>query len=158
MGSGDADDVVTEIADQALQIHCDKRLILDDQYVGRNFGSHLPPGRIDQLADLGHVRLENEGHLLLGKAFQRKQQKGLTWQWRDIGQPALGRHRQRHHLGILVEGDRIPDLSEEPEQTCPRSVLLVQQGLILQQSLKHGSNVGVAGGLISRQGTGIPPQ
>ncbi len=62
------------------------------------------------------------------------------------------------HVRDIVERNRIPDLGEQPEQPGAGPVPLVEQGGILEQGLKHGSDIGVAGGLVSRQRPGVPPQ
>ncbi len=158
MGTRDADHVVTEILHQAFEIHRDEGLVLDDQHVGGDLGGHFAAGGIGQLAGFGHIDAENPGHFLFGKTFQRQQQKGLPRQRRDVRQPPFRRHRQGGDVGIVVERNRIPDFREQPEQAGARAVLLVEQGRVLQQGFQHGPDIGVAGGLISRQCTGIAPQ
>ena len=61
-------------------------------------------------------------------------------------------------VGIVVERDGIPDLREQPEQPGARSMLLIEQRRILKQSFQHGSDIGIARGLVSRQRAGIAPQ
>src|SRR5262249_29481886 len=101
---------------------------------------------------------KNEGDFLFRKAFQRQQQEGLARQRRDVGQPPLGRHRQRRHVGVFVDRNRIPDPREQAKQSGARTKLLIQQRRVLEQGLEHGRDVSVARRLASRQGTGIAPQ
>ena len=102
------------------------------------------------LPDLGDVGMQHEGDLFLGEAFQRQQQERLPRQRRDVRQPPLGRHRQRPHIGVVIQRDRIPDLRKQPEKTGARAVLLVEQRRILQQGLQHRRDIGVAGSLACR--------
>ena len=121
-------------------------------------GGHLAARTVGELAGLGDVGAENESHLLLGKAFQRQQQEGLPRQGRDVRQPPLRRQRQRRHVGVLVDRDRIPYLGEQAEQSGTRTVPFVEQRAVLQQGLQHGPDIGVARGLVPGQRTGIAPQ
>jgi hypothetical protein len=49
-------------------------------------------------------------------------------------------------------------LRKQPKQSDAGPVLLVEQGGILKQRFKHGSDVCVARRLVSRQRTGIAAQ
>ena len=158
MGARDADHVVAEIAHEALEIHRDEGLVLDDQDVGGDLGGHLAARGIGELAGFGNVDAEDVGHLLLRKAFQRQQEESLARQRGNIGETALRRHRQRRHLGIVVERNRIPDLREQPEQAGPGAMLAIQQRGVLKQGLQHGRDIGVARRLVSGQRAGIAPQ
>ena len=84
MGAGDANHVVTQIPHQALEIHRDEGLVLDDQHIGRDFRRHFPPRRIGEPAGLGDVGSKDECHLFLGEAFQGQQQERLARQRGDV--------------------------------------------------------------------------
>ncbi len=86
MGAGDADHVVAEIFHQALEVHRDKRLVLDDQHVGGDLGGHFAAGGIGEFSGLGDVGAEDVGDFLLGKTLQRQQQERLAGQRRYVGE------------------------------------------------------------------------
>ena len=46
MGAGDADHVVAEVLHEALKVHRDEGLVLDDQDVGGDFRRHLAAGGV----------------------------------------------------------------------------------------------------------------
>ncbi len=93
MGPRNADDIMAQILDQALQIHRDEGLILDDQHVGRDLGGQFATRLIGEPAGLGNIRAQNEAYFFLRKALKREQEEGLPRQRRDIREPAFGRHR-----------------------------------------------------------------
>ena len=158
MGARDADNVMAEIFDEALKIHRNECLVFDNENIRCDFSGHLTSGRIGQCANFADMRIEDESDFLFRKSFERQQQEALARQRRDVRQPALRRHRQRDDIIVVIHGDGIPDLREQTKQTRARSVLLVEQRLILQQRFKHCPDIGIAGRLISRQRTGIAPQ
>ena len=112
MGSGDTDHVVPQILHERLEIHRNECLVLDDQHVGGDLGRHFAAGGVREAARLGHVGAQNESDFFFREALQRQQQKGLARQRGDVGKPALRGQRQRGHLGIVVDRDRIPYLRE----------------------------------------------
>ena len=89
--AGDTRDTVAKALDDALQVHGDHRLVLDDQHVGRDLGGDLAPCRIDQLVDFGGVHAEYQGRLFTGEAFDGGQQKRLPGQRRDLLELAVER-------------------------------------------------------------------
>ena len=148
---------VAEVLDQAFQIHGNERLILDDENVGGDFGRKLAAGRVGILADILRVAIKDEGDLILGEALQREQQEDLARQRRDVRQPLLGARMQRHHVGILVDGHRVPDFREDTEQPGAGTLAFIQQVSVLQQGFQHGRHVGIARRLAAGQGAGIAP-
>ncbi|MGX0997854.1 hypothetical protein AB7M38_005146 [Bradyrhizobium diazoefficiens] len=62
------------------------------------------------------------------------------------------------HLGVVVDGDGIPDLGEQPEQARARAMAFVEHGGITEHGFQHGCDIGVAGSLAARQGACIPAQ
>src|SRR5581483_1219019 len=65
MGASHADDMVTEIPHQAFKIHCDKRLVFDDQNIGGDLSRHLSPGGIGKSTCLSNIYPEYESDFLL---------------------------------------------------------------------------------------------
>ena len=72
MGARDTDHVMAEVLHQALEIHRDEGLVLDDQHIGGDFRGHFASGRIGEPAGFRHIDVENEGDLFLRKTFQRQ--------------------------------------------------------------------------------------
>ena len=63
MRAGDAVDPMAERLDQALDVHGDQRLVLDDEHVGRDLLGDLAAGLVDELRDLGLRFAQDVGDL-----------------------------------------------------------------------------------------------
>ncbi len=159
MGAGDAHDAMAEPFKDAFEVHGDHRLILDDEHVGRHLRRDLPPGLIDKAFNLVGITIENAGNVLVGKAFDRAEQKGLPRQRRDGFELAVGRRRHASlHLRFEVEADGAPQPGEDAEQGNARIQGAVEQRRVLDQDLKRRGDIGVPGALRAGQRSRKTPQ
>ena len=69
MSASDAHDAMAKTLDDALEVHGDHRLVLDDEHVGRHLRGDLAAGLIDQLLDLGLVEVEDARDLRDAKSL-----------------------------------------------------------------------------------------
>ena len=154
-----AHDPVSQALDDAFEVHGDHRLILDDEHVGRDLGSDLAAGLVDQFFHLSLVETENGGDVSDREAFDRAQEEGLARQRRNRFKLVVrGRWGTRLDIGLEIDADRVPQTGEGPEQGNPRIDLRIEQRGVLDQHFKRGGDIGVAGSLVARKRAGKPPQ
>ena len=61
MGAGHADDIVAEILHEALKIHRDEGLVLDDENVGGDLGGHFPARGVGKFAGFRDILVTQGG-------------------------------------------------------------------------------------------------
>ena len=159
VGAGDAGDVMAHCLDDALQVHRDDHLILDDHDLAAQRLAHLVQGDLDQFLRLGSLDLHHAGDLVGAQLLDRAQQQCLARVWRQVAQMALGPAFTFGHLGIVHRLARaLPDHVERLEQRDAQVVFAVQDAAIGQDRLQRGGCIIVAGALAAGQGARIATQ
>jgi hypothetical protein len=149
---------MAQILDQALEVHGDQGLVLDDEDVGRDLGRQLAPGLLDEVAHPGSVGVEDFRGLVLREAFERHQEEGLARQPGDVGEAPLDRQLGVAGLARVVQIDGIPNLGEDPVKCDPWARRGLEGAAVGQDRLERRRHIGVARALPPRQRTRVPAQ
>ena len=81
---------MAKIAHDALEMHADDRLILDDQHIGAGLPGDIGQRRRHQLAHGLGIYIEQPGGILDSEALHGAEQQRLPRQRHHGGQPGVG--------------------------------------------------------------------
>ena len=129
---------------KSFEIERDERFILNDQNIGCDLGRQFATGLLDKFAQFRCIDIQDLGSVILGQPFKSNQEKGLTWLRRNLGQMALDGLAPTIARRLAVQGDRIPDLCEEPIESDPGGKCGVQDLRVLHQRLQGRRDVSIA--------------
>ncbi len=150
---------MADLVDQRLDIERDERLILDDQGTGSQLVRNLPPGRIDQVADLVFAGAQDGRDLGCRELLQRCQQKCLARAGGQRLDPAVSRSKTgAGRLPLLVHRHGVPDPDEGVIHSHARIDIPPERGGIGHQRFQHGDDIGVTAILRADKGARETPE